>query len=204
MVSPNQIVGNNLGQLWLTPTPSYCQEWHIEGKYVASLNQDLFLGVPFAQPPLGGLRFQNPQSVNDVFEDVRDAKEYANSCLGHGNCLTLSIVRPSGRQDGANLPARVFIHGGVYLTDYSGNAVNNLSFIAKESARMDKPIMAVSLDYRLSAWSFLASQEAVDAGIANTGLEDQRIGLQWINESIAAIGGDLDKATNFDERSRGR
>jgi len=55
-----------------------------EGKYVKSLRQDLFLGVPFAQPPLGDLRFQNPQSLDTAFEDIRDAKEYGDSCVGYG------------------------------------------------------------------------------------------------------------------------
>lgn len=54
-----------------------------EGKYVASYNQDLFLGVPFAQPPVGSLRFQNPQPLNTTFK-TRKATEYADSCVGYG------------------------------------------------------------------------------------------------------------------------
>lgn len=53
------------------------------GKYVASYDQDLFLGVPFAQPPVGALRFQNPQSLNEKF-GIRKATEYADSCVGYG------------------------------------------------------------------------------------------------------------------------
>lgn len=53
------------------------------GKYVASYDQDLFLGVPFAQPPVGPLRFENPQSLNTTF-DALNTTEYAPACVGYG------------------------------------------------------------------------------------------------------------------------
>jgi hypothetical protein len=53
-----------------------------EGKWVASYNQDLFLGIPYAQPPVGDLRLRNPQSLNETF-DVKQAVEYADSCVGY-------------------------------------------------------------------------------------------------------------------------
>jgi carboxylesterase family protein len=53
------------------------------GKHVASYNQDLFLGVPFAQPPVGPLRFENPQSLNTTF-GARNATEYPPACVGYG------------------------------------------------------------------------------------------------------------------------
>jgi len=53
------------------------------GKYVASFNQDLFLGIPYAQPPVGSLRLRNPQSLNTTFGS-RQAVNYADSCVGYG------------------------------------------------------------------------------------------------------------------------
>ena len=53
------------------------------GKHVASYDQDLFLGIPYAQPPVGELRLQNPQSLNTTFR-TKTATEYANSCVGYG------------------------------------------------------------------------------------------------------------------------
>lgn len=54
------------------------------GRYVPEYNQDFFLGIPFAQPPLGDLRFANPQSLNTSFADVRNATEYSAECVGYG------------------------------------------------------------------------------------------------------------------------
>ncbi|KAE8340607.1 hypothetical protein BDV24DRAFT_175116 [Aspergillus arachidicola] len=187
-----------------------------EGKYVASYDQDLFLGIPFAQPPVGELRFQNPQSLNSTF-GTRNATEYADSCVGYGNsaawpytlsedCLTLNIVRPakSGQtKDDELLPIGFFTHGGGWSMDYSANGVYNLSFIVEESVKMGKPFIAISADYRMSFWGFMASQDILDAGVANLGLKDQRIAMQWINENIEAFGGDPAKVTIWGESAGG-
>ncbi|GMG13718.1 unnamed protein product [Aspergillus oryzae] len=124
-----------------------------EGKYVALYDQDLFLGIPFAQPPVGELRFQNPQSLNSTF-GTRNATEYADSCVAwpytlSEDCLTLNIVRPakSGQtKDDELLPVGFFTHGGGWSMDYSANGVYNLSFIVEESVKMGKPFIAISAD----------------------------------------------------------
>jgi carboxylesterase type B len=56
----------------------------IAGLHSASYNQDFFLGVPFAQPPLGDLRFRQAQSLNATWKGTRDAKQYATHCVGYG------------------------------------------------------------------------------------------------------------------------
>ncbi|KAH7151766.1 Alpha/Beta hydrolase protein [Dactylonectria estremocensis] len=187
-----------------------------EGKHVASYDQDLFLGIPYAQPPVGDLRLQNPQSLNTTFKK-RKATEYADSCVGYGNsdawpftlgedCLTLNIVKPAnykGKIQGKQLPVGVFIHGGGWSADYSANAVYNLSFIVEESVKAGKPFIGVSVDYRLSFWGFMASQDILDAGVANLGLKDQRLALHWINENIKAFGGDPKKVTIWGESAGG-
>ena len=68
------------------------------GKYLDSWDQDAFLGMPFAQPPVGQLRFRWPQSVNESFSDTRDASKYGYSCMQYGqptfniseDCLTIN------------------------------------------------------------------------------------------------------------------
>lgn len=77
----------------------------LEGRYLPGYNQDLFLGIPFAQPPVGQLRFQNPQSLNETFDTLK-VKKYGDSCVGYGvsnrlwvlikNCiLTLTRTLPT-------------------------------------------------------------------------------------------------------------
>ncbi|KAK2690704.1 hypothetical protein QWA68_010613 [Fusarium oxysporum] len=188
----------------------------LEGKYVAGLDQDLFLGVPFAQPPVGQLRLQNPQPLNETFK-VKTVTKYADSCVGYGNspdqgpatfsedCLTLNIARPAMSKGSKKekLPVGVFIHGGGWTMDFSANGVYNMSFMVEESVKMGKPFIGVSVDYRLSFWGFMASKDILDAGVANLGLKDQRIALHWVKENIAAFGGDPSKVTIFGESAGG-
>lgn len=88
-------------------------------------NQDFFLGVPFAQPPLNELRLRPPVSLNFTWSGLRNATEYGYACYGYGedtqiggnnyvseDCLTLNIVRPSGCEDKA-LPVLLWIYGFV-------------------------------------------------------------------------------------------
>jgi acetylcholinesterase len=88
-------------------------------------NQEFFLGIPYAQPPTGSLRFAPPKPVDESWDEPRDASEYGNICYGYGadtaaldnpiseDCLTLNIVRPAGTQPGDDLPVGIWVHGGV-------------------------------------------------------------------------------------------
>jgi carboxylesterase type B len=69
----------------------------------------------------------------------------------------------------------------------------------EQSVKIGKPIIGVSINYRLSLWGFLYSNEVVGEGITNLGLRDQRIALQWVQENIAAFGGDPEKVTIWGE-----
>lgn len=88
-------------------------------------SQDFFLGIPYAKPPVGALRFKAPEPLTEAFEEDRTATEYGWMCIGYGSdtsnlgspvsedCLTLNIVRPSGTKAGDDLPVGVWVHGGV-------------------------------------------------------------------------------------------
>ncbi|KAF2224644.1 cholinesterase [Elsinoe ampelina] len=175
-------------------------------------SQDLFLGIPFAEPPIDELRFANPQSLNQTWEGQWPATNYAFECIGYGgdqigyqqseDCLYLNVVRPSGYEN-QSLPVAVWIHGGGF---YMGGAVDrryNLSFIVENSVKIGKPIIAASIPYRLGPFGFLQSSEVQAAGQTNLGLKDQRLALQWIQENIGAFGGDPDKVTIFGESAGG-
>ncbi|KAE8366167.1 Alpha/Beta hydrolase protein [Aspergillus caelatus] len=183
------------------------------GTYVGVRNdhyqQDFFLGMPYAQQPIGNLRFTVPQSLNESWEGVHVAKEYSNICVGYGTdsiwypmseaCLTLNVVRGSSASEGSNLPVGVWIHGGGFYMGSGSDERYNMSAIVANSYEIGKPFIAVTLNYRLSAWGFLSSSEVASSGNTNLGLRDQRLALQWIKENIRAFGGDPEKVTIWGE-----
>ncbi|KAL2064154.1 hypothetical protein VTL71DRAFT_4648 [Oculimacula yallundae] len=178
------------------------------GTHSSTYNQDYFLGIPFAQPPIGDLRFRQAQPLNTTFNETRNATEYSPQCMGYGSdtwvlgnyisedCLTLNVVRPSNAQ---NLPVAVWIHGGGNTNGGSSDPRYNLSFIVEQSVYAKAPFIGVSINYRLHAWGYLFGKEIMEAGSANMGIRDQRLALHWIQENIAAFGGDPSKVTIWGE-----
>ncbi|KAL4906169.1 hypothetical protein BDW74DRAFT_190229 [Aspergillus multicolor] len=191
-----------------SPPTAHVRNGTYKGVYSAGYDQDFFLGVPFAQPPVDDLRFRLPQSLNTSWEGSRDAKDYSLLCVGYGldqtfykqseDCLYLNVVRPAG-YDNEKLPVAFWIHGGGFSNGGGGDQRYNLSFIVEQSVKIGKPIIGVSINYRLSLWGFLHSNEVVGEGITNLGLRDQRLALHWVQENIAAFGGDPRKVTIFGE-----
>ncbi|KXJ95090.1 carboxylesterase [Microdochium bolleyi] len=165
-----------------------------QGAYLPGWKQDVFLGMPYAQPPVGPLRWRWPQSTNSSFDGVRDASKYGYSCPQYGtnftlseDCLTINVVRPSKNASGEVL---VWIYGGGLYAGSTADPQYNLSGIVKVSQDINQPIIAVSMNYRLGLWGFLQSAQIQAEGSSNAGLIDQRLALQWIQENIAAFGGD--------------
>ena len=107
-------------------------------------------------------------------------------------------MRPAG-YDQEKLPVGFWIHGGGFSNGGGGDQRYNLSFIVKQSVKIGKPIIGVSINYRLNLWGFLHSNEVVGEGITNLGLRDQRLALYWVQENIATFGGDPGKVTIFGE-----
>ncbi|TVY92061.1 Lipase [Lachnellula willkommii] len=170
------------------------------GIYNPTYHQDFFLGIPYAQPPINNLRFRVPQSLNSTFNSTVPAIAYSPFCVGYGgddlghqvseDCLYLSVIRPSTTAaSSAALPVAVWIHGGGLYMGGSHDPRYNLSFIVQNSVEMNTPMIGVSLQYRLSGWGFLGGKEALEGGATNLGLRDQRLALHWIQENIAAFGG---------------
>ena len=109
----------------------------------------------------------------------------------------MNVVRPSGEHK--NLPVGVWIHGGGLFTGGSSDPRYNLSFIVQQSTFARSPFIAVSLNYRLQGWGLLFGKEVVDEGVGNLAFRDQRLALQWVQENIAAFGGDPSKVTVWGE-----
>lgn len=116
------------------------------------------------------------------------------------DCLYLDILRPAtARPEQAPLPVMVWIHGGGWATGSGTDPRYNGSFLVQNSMEMETPIIYVSINYRLGTFGFLAGSAIEEAGLTNNGLRDQRQALIWIQENIAAFGGDPDRVTIFGE-----
>ncbi|CAK7213773.1 hypothetical protein SEUCBS140593_001958 [Sporothrix eucalyptigena] len=177
------------------------------GLYNTHYDQDFFLGMPYAQPPVGDLRFRVAQPLDTTWNGTRNATQYSYECYGYssddwvlGNpvsedCLTINVVRPHGISEQDSLPVAFWIYGGGFTAGGSLDPRYNLSYIVQQSVEMDTPMIGVSINYRVQAWGFLHSQELVNENSTNMGLRDQRLGLHWVQENIAAFGGDPKRVT---------
>ncbi|KAI1844528.1 hypothetical protein JX266_009415 [Neoarthrinium moseri] len=176
-----------------------------EGFNLPNWDQDAFLGIPYAQKPVGDLRYRWPQSINTSFDGVRNATQYGYSCMQYGqsfalseDCLTINVVRPAGVP--ANpLPVLVWIYGGGLYAGSTADPQYNLSGVVKVSQEMEQPVIAVSMNYRLGMWGFLQTPQILAEGSSNAGLLDQRLALRWIQENIGAFGGNPDKVVIWGE-----
>ncbi|KAJ7746345.1 alpha/beta-hydrolase [Mycena metata] len=166
-----------------------------------------WLGIPFAQPPVGQLRFKAPAIMKDI-GGLKDASNFGNACpqppsanLGANvaeDCLFLNVWRPTGTKGSSNLPVLVWIHGGAYMTSAASNPQFDPTRILQRSVMLNKPIIFVSMNYRLNTFGFLASANVPPEDL-NAGLLDQRQALLFVRDHIAAFGGDPSKVTIWGE-----
>ncbi|WP_297196041.1 carboxylesterase/lipase family protein [uncultured Pluralibacter sp.] len=171
-------------------------------------------GIPFAAPPTGDLRWRSPQPVVP-WQEVRPARQFAaaswqniDHCveLGGGNpgsfsedCLYLNVWSPAA--DSAKRPVIVWLHGGGYTI----GAGNLPPYDGKALAR--RGIVLVTVNYRLGHLGFFAHPAlAGEEGgrVANFALLDQIAALRWVQENIAAFGGNSDNVTLMGESAGAR
>jgi para-nitrobenzyl esterase len=181
----------------------------VRGAAVPGSTVDAFLGLPYAAPPTGNLRWRPPQSPAQ-WRGVRDATSFAPSCpqnptfnpfLPPGptseDCLYLNVYTPTLRHD-ASRPVLVWIHGGA-LTEDAGRNYDGSELAADG-------IVVVTINYRLGALGFLAhpalaSRPGGPAG--NYGLMDQQAALRWVQANIGRFGGDPHNVTIAGESAGG-
>ncbi|PVH74427.1 putative extracellular lipase [Cadophora sp. DSE1049] len=187
----------------------------IVGKHVDYYQQDQFLGIPFAQPPIGDLRFNLPQSINQTWESPLNATEYGPMCIQYPlpipldpldityaqseDCLTINVIRPSGTKTKDKLPVMVYIYGGGFQEGGSSDGRYNMSYMLQNSVQMGEPAIMVSMNYRLQGWGLIAGDDVRGQGVTNLSLRDQRLALEWIQENIEAFGGDRSRVALFGE-----
>ncbi|XP_052902546.1 bile salt-activated lipase-like [Anopheles moucheti] len=154
-----------------------------------------FKGVPYAEPPVGSLRFRNPVP-RARWQGVRDGSNHGSDCLqvaltpglirGNEDCLYLNVYT---QQLIGTRPVMVWIHGG----GYGANSGNSEEY-GPEKLIQDN-VLLVTINYRLGALGFLSTGDRYAAG--NWGLKDCLQALRWIRTNIAAFGGDPDNVTIF-------
>ncbi|KAG9085830.1 hypothetical protein FRC06_003434 [Ceratobasidium sp. 370] len=169
----------------------------------SALGLDYFLGVPFAQPPIGPLRFKPPLPWSpSKGTQVVNATAYGTSCEQGINrdlpaesedCLTLNIWKPSNAV--GEIPVMVWLYGGGFYfgtaLGYPGDGPVNASIAT------GKPVIYVAPNYRTGIFGFPPGQAAAKAGALNLGLKDQRLALEWVQRNIGYFGGDRNKVTLF-------
>jgi para-nitrobenzyl esterase len=180
----------------------------LKGITTGPVNQ--YLGIPYAAPPLGTLRWTPPQSFGK-WHGVFQATQFGSECPQTGflgippfseNCLFLNVYTPkqkySGRGDDKGLPVMVWIHGGS-LVGGGGNLYDPTPLVEQGN------VIVVTINYRLGLLGFFA-QSALDAEghlNANYGLMDQQFALKWVQRNIQAFGGDPERVTIFGESAGG-
>ncbi|KIJ52424.1 hypothetical protein M422DRAFT_202509 [Sphaerobolus stellatus SS14] len=169
-------------------------------------NYEAWLGIPYAEPPTGNLRFKAPVAITKPFKGIQQATAFGDACpqpvssatVGVNiseNCLVLNVFRPSGTRSNAKLPVLLWIHGGAFsINSASSPGFNSPAFIFERAAVLGKPVLFVSINYRINAFGFLASQ-FIEPQDLNMGLQDQVQAFKWVNNEIASFGGDPEKVT---------
>uniref|UniRef100_A0A915MQD5 Carboxylic ester hydrolase n=2 Tax=Meloidogyne incognita group TaxID=654580 RepID=A0A915MQD5_MELJA len=176
-----------------------------DGRYV-----NVFLGIPFAKPPIGQLRFKKPEEPEPWGPLALPTRKYKSRPIqkdfiwdrielgGVGkseDCLYLNVFTPSWNKPpefGNGWPVMVYIHGGGFIID---SAVKyHYSLVSRALVRHG--VIVVTLQYRLGLLGFLCTgNDGVCPG--NMGLWDQLYALQWVNKNISSFGGDPNKITLF-------
>ncbi len=186
------------------PAPVRTRHGLVQG--VAEKDLTVYRGIPFATPPVGELRWRAPVPPKP-WEGVRSAAEFAPDPYqgdGKGNvsedCLYLNVWTPA-KSPGDRLPVLVWIYGGGFSFGSTSTPTHNGEHLAR------KGVILVTINYRVGTLGFLAhpdlSAESPDKVSGNYGLLDQIAGLKWVQDNIAAFGGDPARVTIFGESAGG-
>ncbi|KAM5262698.1 LOW QUALITY PROTEIN: carboxylesterase 1D-like [Ctenodactylus gundi] len=205
------------------PSPPVVNTAHgkVLGKYVSlegfAQPAAVFLGVPFAKPPLGSLRFTPPQppepwhyvknttsyppircsqdaqgsqALSDLFTNRKERISLSYS----EDCLYLNIYTPADLKKKSSLPVMVYVHGGGLVID-GASTYDGLPLSVHEN------VVVVTIQYRLGIWGFFSTGDEHSRG--NWGHLDQVAALQWVQDNIANFGGNPGSVTIFGESAGG-
>ncbi|KAJ6473145.1 Alpha/Beta hydrolase protein [Mycena sanguinolenta] len=159
-----------------------------------------FLGIRYADPPIGELRWRAPVSPPSTHLGDVDATALGFACIAttqknsgattDEDCLFGNVYIPINTTEASKLPVLVFFHGGGFETGRTRDAPSEN--IVLSSA---EPLIFVTFEYRLGQFGFLAGTPVHESGQMNAGLFDQRAGLEWVQRYISNFGGDPSRVT---------
>ncbi|WP_157579271.1 carboxylesterase/lipase family protein [Spirosoma montaniterrae] len=187
-----------------TPTRVQVANGTLEGRVEATGIRS-FKGIPFAQPPVGDLRWREPQPPKN-WQGVRQADKFGPRAMqrpifGDMNfrsngvsedCLYLNVWTPA-KSGNEKLPVLVYFYGGGFMAGDGSEPRYDGESMAKRG------IVALTVNYRLNVFGFMAhpelTKESPNKASGNYGLLDQSAALRWVQQNIAAFGGDPKRVT---------
>ena len=181
----------------------------VRGKTINGGKVRAFLGLPYAAPPVGALRWRAPQPPAK-WEGERDATKFGAHCAQihlyddltfqdsgpSEDCLFVNVYAPAVSNANSKLPVMFWIHGGGYAAGASSEPRHNGDFLPL------KGVVLVTINYRLGVFGFLATADLAKEGngaAGNYGLLDMVAALEWVRANIRNFGGDPANVTIFGE-----
>jgi para-nitrobenzyl esterase len=181
----------------------------VQGKTINDGKVKAFLGLPYAAPPVGDLRWKAPEPVAK-WKGERDGTTFGPHCAQgrvfddmvfqdakpSEDCLFLNVYASSNSTDKSKLPVMFWIHGGGYAGGASSEPRHNGDFLPL------KGVVLVTINYRLGVFGFLATSDLAkeaNGTAGNYGLLDMVAALEWTKKNIKKFGGDPDNVTIFGE-----
>lgn len=175
-----------------------------------------FLGIPYAQPPVGNLRWKAPEppsAFDGVFKAVKPGPIALQRSLvsekiivGSEDCLYLNVMAPKNAT-GKALPVMVWIHGGAFIFGDGIQKMGPIDMYDATALVTKGELIVVTMNYRLGPMGFLAlpalQRESPDGTTGNYGILDQIAALKWVQKNISAFGGDPSRVTIFGESAGG-
>jgi para-nitrobenzyl esterase len=185
------------------------EQGKVHGKTINEGKVRAFLGLPYAAPPVGDLRWKPPQPAAK-WKGVREAGHYGARCMQRPvfpdmvfqdagpseDCLYLNVFAPAAAKPKNKLPVMFWIHGGGYEGGSASEPRHNGDFLPL------KGVVLVTINYRLDVFGFLATSDLAQEGngsAGNYGLMDMVAALEWVHANIVRFGGDPGNVTIFGE-----
>jgi para-nitrobenzyl esterase len=181
----------------------------VQGKTINDGKVRAYLGIPYAAPPVGELRWKAPEPPAK-WKGTREATKFGAHCAQNHvfddmvfqdagpseDCLFLNVYAPATAKDNSRLPVMFWIHGGGYSGGASSEPRHNGDFLPL------KGVVLVTINYRLGVFGFLVTDELAkeaNGSAGNYGLMDMAAALRWVNANIKNFGGDPNNVTIFGE-----